>query len=171
MATIEPGLYQHYKGPFYQVMEVARHSETEESLVIYRALYGDKGLWARPLSMFTETIEIEGQIKPRFAFCDPQTEVLEVAILDVKVGEESDFKTAFKHAEQYIQDTKGYISHQLKSCVEKSNRYILLVNWQSIDAHNVGFRESDNYQLWKNLLHHFYDPFPVVEHYQALKLK
>lgn len=171
MATIEPGLYQHYKGPFYQVMEVARHSETEEPLVIYRALYGDKGLWARPLSMFTETVEVEGQVKPRFAFCDPQTEVLEVAALDVKAGQEKDFEMAFKQAEQFIQDTKGYISHQLMSCVEKSNRYILLVNWQSIEAHNVGFRESDNYQLWKGLLHHFYDPFPVVEHYQTLKLK
>lgn len=165
---IEPGLYQHYKGPFYQVIEVAQHSETEEPLVIYRALYGDKGLWARPLSMFAETIEIDGVTKPRFAFCDPQTEVLEVAILDVKPTQGNDFESAFKKAEKYIQDTKGYISHQLKSCVESSNRYILLVNWQTIEAHNDGFRKSENYQHWKALLHHFYDPFPVVEHYHAL---
>jgi len=81
--AIAPGIYQHYKGPYYRVMDVARHSETEEELVIYRALYGEKGMWARPLSMFTETIELDGLTKPRFAYVDPQTEVLELAILNV----------------------------------------------------------------------------------------
>lgn len=166
MADIKAGLYQHYKGPFYEVLEVAQHSETQEPLVIYRALYGEKGLWARPLSMFIETIEIDGKTQPRFAFCDPQTQVLEVAILDVKASHSKAFEAAFNEAEKYIMDTKGYISHELKACIENSNRYILLVNWETLEAHNKGFRESDNYQHWKELLHHFYDPFPVVEHYQ-----
>lgn len=167
MMSIKPGLYQHYKGPFYDVLEVAQHSETEEPLVIYRALYGDKGLWARPLSMFTETVDIAGETKPRFVFCTPQTGILEVAMFAVDFPDVGRFEDAFKQAEVLIQDTKGYISHQLKPCVENSRRYILLVNWQSVDALNIDFHQSENYQLWKNLLHHFYDPLIKVEHYQA----
>ena len=67
-APLQLGFYQHYKGPFYQVIDCARHSETEEWLVIYRALYGDYGLWARPLNMFTENVEIAGELIPRFQF-------------------------------------------------------------------------------------------------------
>jgi hypothetical protein len=64
--TIGPGVYRHYKGNNYEVLGVARHSETEEALVVYRCLYGDYGLWVRPLAMFMETVAIEGQKKPRF---------------------------------------------------------------------------------------------------------
>lgn len=64
--TIKKGIYKHYKGPFYEVLEVARHSETEEELVIYRCLYGDYSIWARPLTMFEETICHEGQEIKRF---------------------------------------------------------------------------------------------------------
>ncbi len=66
--SIQPGYYQHYKGAYYQVIDCARHSETEQWLVIYRALYGDFGLWARPLDMFTENVEIAGELLPRFLF-------------------------------------------------------------------------------------------------------
>lgn len=62
-----PGIYRHYKGPSYEVMGVAHHSETEESVVVYRALYGEYGLWVRPLSMFVETVMIDGENVPRFA--------------------------------------------------------------------------------------------------------
>jgi len=66
----------------------------------------------------------------------------------------------------------GYIGHQLQRCIEVSNRYILLVNWESLEAHTIGFRGSAEYQDWKRLLHHFYDPFPTVEHYElALSLR
>lgn len=64
---VEPGLYQHYKGPQYRVFNVARHSETEEEVVFYQALYGDYGFWVRPLSMFLETVEVDGEQVPRFA--------------------------------------------------------------------------------------------------------
>ena len=64
---IEPGTYRHYKGNLYEVIDVARHSETEEQLVVYRALYGERGLWVRPLAMFEETVVVDGVEHPRFA--------------------------------------------------------------------------------------------------------
>lgn len=63
---IEPGLYQHYKGAHYEVLGVAKHSETEQELVVYRALYGTFGLWVRPLEMFSETLVVEGKSVLRF---------------------------------------------------------------------------------------------------------
>lgn len=70
MPTLTPGRYRHYKGKDYQVIEVATHSETGEQLVIYRALYGEHGLWARPLAMFSETVTVDGACVPRFRFVD-----------------------------------------------------------------------------------------------------
>ncbi len=71
MNSIEPGRYRHYKGNDYTVLGVARHSETGEFLVVYRQEYGDRGLWVRPLSMFTEAVELDGQSVPRFARIGP----------------------------------------------------------------------------------------------------
>lgn len=68
---IKTGRYQHYKGNFYEVIGVARHSETLEQLVVYKALYGDGGLWVRPLEMFIESVEFSGKTVPRFKF-DPE---------------------------------------------------------------------------------------------------
>ena len=62
----------------------------------------------------------------------------------------------------------GYISHDLQKCIEKSNRYILLVRWDKLESHTEGFRKSKEYAEWKNLLHKFYDPFPTVEHFSPL---
>ena len=94
--------------------------------------------------------------------------VLEVAILDVKPNEAVNFENAFAKAQSIISSIDGYISHQLQKCVEKPNRYILLVNWETIEDHTVGFRKSEEYQEWRKLLHHFYDPFPEVEHYNIV---
>ncbi len=63
----------------------------------------------------------------------------------------------------------GYVSHQLQRCIENQNRYILLVNWQNLADHTIGFRSSIQYQEWRKLLHHFYDPFPTVEHYELIQ--
>jgi len=65
---LRPGVYRHYKGPRYEVIGTATHSETEETVVVYRALYGEFGLWVRPLAMFTETVLVDGVEVPRFAF-------------------------------------------------------------------------------------------------------
>ena len=93
---------------------------------------------------------------------------LEVAILDVIPGQEDEFQVAFRKASPIISSMPGYTSHQLQRCVEKQNRFILLVNWETLEAHTVGFRGSEKYQEWKKLLHHFYDPFPTVEHYEGV---
>jgi heme-degrading monooxygenase HmoA len=66
---------------------------------------------------------------------------------------------------------KGYISHQLQNCIETSNRYILLVNWVTLENHVEGFKDSKEYQEWKSLLHHFYDPFPTVKHFNQVTYK
>mgnify|MGYP000025155004 FL=1 len=97
--------------------------------------------------------------------------ILEVATLDVITGKEAEFEAAFRVASKIIASMDGYISHELQRCLERKNRYILLVNWQTLEAHTVGFRGSPQYQKWKRLLHHFYDPFPTVEHYELVALK
>jgi len=94
--------------------------------------------------------------------------ILEVAILDIKPGSGEEFEVAFKRASSIIASTSGYVSHELQRCIENTNRYILLVRWQKLADHTIGFRESPKYQEWKSLLHHFYSPFPIVEHYESV---
>ena len=91
--------------------------------------------------------------------------ILEVAVLDVRPGESEAFEAAFREAQVIIASMPGYRSHQLQRCVENADRYLLLVEWDTLEAHTVGFRGSAEYQRWKALLHRFYDPFPTVEHY------
>ncbi len=94
--------------------------------------------------------------------------ILEVVILDVIPSREKEFESAFAEASGIIASMAGYSSHQLQHCLEKENRYLLLVQWETLEAHTVGFRGSPQYQEWKKMLHHFYDPFPVVEHYELI---
>ena len=94
--------------------------------------------------------------------------ILEVARLDVKPGEEARFQDDFGRAQCIISSMKGYVSHQLQRCIETPSRYILLVRWETLEDHTEGFRGSSEYRKWKNLLHHYYDPFPEVEHYEAV---
>jgi len=94
--------------------------------------------------------------------------ILEVAPLDVRPGQEASFEAAFAQAVPIIAASAGYISHELKRCLEKRSRYLLLVQWETLEHHTQGFRRSAQYQEWRRLLHHFYDPFPVVEHYEAV---
>ncbi|SHF11307.1 Heme-degrading monooxygenase HmoA [Microbulbifer donghaiensis] len=94
--------------------------------------------------------------------------ILETAILDIKPGQTAAFEAAFAEAQPIIASMPGYISHQLQQCVEKDHRYLLLVHWERLADHTEGFRQSAGYQQWKALLHHFYDPFPEVEHYRRV---
>jgi heme-degrading monooxygenase HmoA len=94
--------------------------------------------------------------------------VLEVAILNVRSTQEADFEHAFGQAQRIISAMPGYVSHEFQRCIERPNRYILLVNWETLEDHTEGFRQSRPYEEWKDLLHHFYDPFPEVEHYEKV---
>lgn len=96
--------------------------------------------------------------------------ILEVANLDVKPGLESEFEQAFAEAQGIIASMQGYISHELRRCLEREGRYLLLVKWETLEDHTEGFRGSEEYQQWRALLHHFYDPFPTVEHFCEVQL-
>jgi len=71
---MQTGIYEHYKGNRYKVIDIARHSETDELLVLYRTMYGDENLWVRPFSMFFEKVEIDGTLVPRFKFIGEKSE-------------------------------------------------------------------------------------------------
>ena len=94
--------------------------------------------------------------------------ILEVAILNIRDGQSAQFESAFRQASPLIAAQPGYIAHGLQKCLETPHRYILLAYWETLEAHTVGFRQSAEYQAWKQLLHHFYDPFPTVEHFQSV---
>ncbi|MEH2071939.1 MAG: antibiotic biosynthesis monooxygenase [Nostoc sp.] len=96
--------------------------------------------------------------------------ILEVVMLQVKPGLESDFEADFKKASKFISSINGYLSHELHRCIEVQGKYLLLVKWESLESHTVGFRGSPEYQEWKKLLHHFYEPFPTVEHFQKVEI-
>ena len=94
--------------------------------------------------------------------------ILEVAMLNVRAGQNKAFEQAFALAESIISAMDGYVSHQLQRCLESPDKYPLLVNWRRLENHTIGFRQSAGYQEWRRLLHHFYDPFPTVEHFETV---
>ncbi len=94
--------------------------------------------------------------------------ILEIATLYVSAGRQKKFEEDFRTARQYISSIKGFKSLTLQKNVEQNNKYILLVKWEKIEDHLIGFRQSKIYNQWKELLHHYYDPFPVVEHYETV---
>jgi heme-degrading monooxygenase HmoA len=94
--------------------------------------------------------------------------IVEHAVLDVRPGEAKRFEEAFSSARPIISSMPGCRSVRLERCIESPNRYLLLVEWDRLEDHTEGFRGSDEYQEWRRLLHHFYDPFPTVEHYETV---
>ncbi|HUP31083.1 MAG TPA: antibiotic biosynthesis monooxygenase [Usitatibacter sp.] len=95
--------------------------------------------------------------------------ILEAAALQVRAGQTKEFEAAFRTAQAIIASMPGYRSHQLQRCIEREGHYLLLVRWDSVADHEEGFRKSPQYQEWRRLLHHFYDPFPSVLHYEAVE--
>jgi heme-degrading monooxygenase HmoA len=91
--------------------------------------------------------------------------ITEHAILQVKPGQHTAFELAMRQAAPLIAASEGFLGLDVLPCVETPGRYLLLVRWTSVEAHEQGFRGSERYQQWKALLHGFYDPFPLVEHY------
>lgn len=96
--------------------------------------------------------------------------ILEVALLDVLPGETDEFGSAFAEASAIISSMPGYLSHELQRCIEDPERYVLLVRWETLEDHTEGLRGSAGYEEWKRPLHHFYDPFPTVQHFEAVDL-
>jgi len=94
--------------------------------------------------------------------------ILEHAILPVRPGSEADFEAAFAQARPLVAGQVGCRSVSLSRSLESPNLYLLLIEWDSVAAHTEGFRMSREYESWKTLLHHFYDPFPVVEHFVSV---
>ncbi|MFT3988280.1 antibiotic biosynthesis monooxygenase family protein [Aestuariivirga sp.] len=91
--------------------------------------------------------------------------IVEQAILSIRAGQAQAFEEAMRQALPLISATPGFMGLEVRPCMETENRYLLLVRWETLEAHTAGFRGSDRYPRWKALLHHFYDPFPLVEHY------
>ena len=94
--------------------------------------------------------------------------ILEAVPLNVTPGQEQEFESAFERAQAIVSASPGYLSHQLQKCLEHENRYLLLIRWETLEAHTEGFRGSPEFQEWKALLHHFYDSRPEVLHYKSL---
>jgi heme-degrading monooxygenase HmoA len=94
--------------------------------------------------------------------------VLEHALLSVKPGEEAAFEAAFTRARSIIAGMPGFGGLTLSRCLERTSTYLLLVEWDRLEDHTVGFRGSAQYQQWRSLLHDFYEPFPTVEHYEQV---
>ncbi len=96
--------------------------------------------------------------------------ILEVAMLNIKPNLAPEFESAFRLASKIISSMNGYLEHELQKCLEQPDKYLLLVKWEALEDHTVGFRGSAQYQEWRALLHHFYDPFPIVEHFEKVVL-
>lgn len=94
--------------------------------------------------------------------------ILEHAILPVRPGQEAAFEAAFAKARPLISRQPGFRSLRLSRSIESPSHYLLLAEWDSVAAHTEGFRKSRDYLVWRELLHHFYEPFPVVEHFTAV---
>ena len=94
--------------------------------------------------------------------------ILEAAFLYVKPELANQFEADFAKASQYISSIEGYLGHRLEKCLEVENKYLLLVDWNTLEDHTVGFRTSEAYLEWKKILHHYYEPFPIVEHFETI---
>ncbi|UUZ58054.1 antibiotic biosynthesis monooxygenase family protein [Nocardioides sp. B-3] len=94
--------------------------------------------------------------------------ILEQAVLPVIAGRETEFEAAFDEARHIIASMPGFGGLTLSRCLERPSGYLLLVTWETLEDHTEGFRGSAEYREWRALLHHFYDPFPVVEHYETV---
>jgi heme-degrading monooxygenase HmoA len=95
--------------------------------------------------------------------------ILEHALLPVLDGREQEFEEAMSRAKQFIAGAPGFRGMTVSRCVERPNVYLLLVRWERLEDHTEGFRTSAAYRSWKQLLHHFYDPFPTVEHFVTVE--
>jgi heme-degrading monooxygenase HmoA len=94
--------------------------------------------------------------------------ILEHAVLDIEAGSAREFEAAFAKAKSIIAGSPGFRSLRLERCLEQADHYVLLVEWDSVEAHEIGFRTSAAFEEWRTLLHHFYPDRPVVQHFERV---
>lgn len=92
--------------------------------------------------------------------------VLEIANLEIKEGQNADFEAALEKAQQVINQSGGYIGHEFQQCMEHPQKYVLLIRWESLEAHEEGFRKSELFKEWRGLIGGFFASAPYVEHYE-----
>jgi len=93
--------------------------------------------------------------------------VLEIANLEIKEGQNAAFEAALEKAQNVINQSPGYLSHEFQQCMEQPQEYVLLIQWESLEAHEVGFRKSELYKEWRGLIGEFFATKPVVKHYEV----
>ncbi|MCW3091123.1 MAG: antibiotic biosynthesis monooxygenase [Ferruginibacter sp.] len=91
---------------------------------------------------------------------------LELATIDIKQGANVDFESHLEKAQEILRKAKGYISHQFQKCLEQENRYVLLIRWETLEDHTIGFRESELFKEWRGLIGSFFETPPFVQHYE-----
>jgi heme-degrading monooxygenase HmoA len=94
--------------------------------------------------------------------------ILELAIIEIKEGTNIAFEKNLDQAQHVLSQAEGYIGHEFKKCIERNNRYILLIKWTTLTAHTEGFRGSELFKEWRSLIGHFFENPPLVEHYEHL---
>ncbi|KGA96093.1 antibiotic biosynthesis monooxygenase [Alkalihalobacillus alcalophilus ATCC 27647 = CGMCC 1.3604] len=94
--------------------------------------------------------------------------IVEAVFLFIKSGQEESFEQSFSEAAPIISSMNGYLSHRLQRCLETKGKYLLTVEWERLKDHTIGFRQSPEYLNWKEKLHHYYEPFPEVEHFTII---
>lgn len=94
--------------------------------------------------------------------------ITEHALLEVVPGRETEFVASMERAKKLIAESPGFVSLRVERCLERPNCFLLLVEWERLEDHTEGFRVSSAYAQWREALHHFYDPFPLVEHFEAV---
>ncbi len=94
--------------------------------------------------------------------------ILEVAQIRIKAGQAAPFEAAYRQAQQHLRAAEGYVSHELRRCLEQADQYLLLVHWRRLEDHTVGFRGSRHFQEWRGLIGSFFDGPPSVVHYLSL---
>lgn len=92
--------------------------------------------------------------------------ILELAILEIKAGQNTAFEANLEKAQAIISQSKGYLGHQFQQCIEEPQKYILLIRWESVEAHEEGFRKSELFKQWRALIGHFFAGPPKVQHYK-----
>ncbi len=96
--------------------------------------------------------------------------ILEHARLSVRPGQEEDFLAALHDAKELIARTDGFLGMEVSRCMEDPSAFLLLVEWETLEAHTVNFRQGPDYEPWRLALHHFYDPMPTVEHFEVVEV-